>query len=428
MRLFLLLLLGFYCSTIHAQSLPITFEDDVSLADFIDFDGGMADVVDNPAPGGLNTTATVGQIVRDGGAVFAGSKLILDSPLDFSTDTRLQMLVYTTAPVGTVVKFKLEGAGSTERDVTTTVSGAWELLTWDFTGTPTVFNELVFMFDFGNVGDGSAASTFYFDDIQQVFGGAQLDLPVTFDEPGVNYTTTDFDGTFSELVDDPEDATNRVVRYVKTPQAGASSGTTIGTPVGFATEVPLTLDDSKMTVRVWSPTANTPVRLKLEDSDDPTHTVETEARTTVAGQWETLEFDFAQEAPGTAALAFGLTNGWTYNMASIFFNFGTDGQTAGETVYYFDEVRFGDLASKVTNLVPDDFRIFPNPTRHGWTLTSETTPATQVVLYTITGQYLHSYRNTGGRLFVPATDLSAGVYLATVRTAESSWTVRLVRD
>ena len=428
MRLFLLLLLGFYCSTIHAQSLPITFEDDVSLADFIDFDGGMADVVDNPAPGGLNTTATVGQIVRDGGAVFAGSKLILDSPLDFSTDTRLQMLVYTTAPVGTVVKFKLEGAGSTERDVTTTVSGAWELLTWDFTGTPTAFNELVFMFDFGNVGDGSGASTFYFDDIQQVFGGAQLDLPVTFDEPDVNYTTTDFDGTFSELVDDPEDAANRVVRYVKTPQAGASSGTTIGTPAGFATDVPLTLDDSKMTVRTWSPAANTPVRLKLEDSNDPTHTVETEVRTTVAGQWETLEFDFTQEAPGTATLAFGLANGWTYNMASIFFNFGTDGQTAGETVYYFDDVRFGDLASGVSNPVPADFRITPNPTQNGWTLQNGNTPIEMVVLYTATGQCVGSYPALDSQVVVPAAGLVPGVYLATVSTADAFWTVRLVRQ
>ena len=102
------------------------------------------------------------------------------------------MKVYTSAPVGTTIKFKLEGTGNTERDVQTTVSNAWEELKWDFTGEPSNFNTLVFMFDFGNVGDGTANSTFLFDDIEQIFGGSQLDLPVTFEDNTVNYSTTDF--------------------------------------------------------------------------------------------------------------------------------------------------------------------------------------------------------------------------------------------
>ena len=102
------------------------------------------------------------------------------------------MKVFTSAPVGTTIKFKLEGVGNAERDVQTTVSNAWEELKWDFTGESANFNTLVFMFDFGNVGDGTANSTFLFDGIQQIFGGSQLDLHVTFEDNSVNYTTTDF--------------------------------------------------------------------------------------------------------------------------------------------------------------------------------------------------------------------------------------------
>lgn len=75
--------------------------------------------------------------------------------------TKLTMKVYTTAPVGTIVKFKLEGDGpSVDVDATTTVSGSWETLERVFAGTPNNLNEVVFMFDFGNVGDETASSTF----------------------------------------------------------------------------------------------------------------------------------------------------------------------------------------------------------------------------------------------------------------------------
>ena len=345
MRIVTFVLLIFTFSIGYSQTLPIDFETGVTTSNFIDFDGGVATVLPNPQSNGINSSATVAQIVRSGGQIWAGSKIDLPANLDFSSEGFISMKVFTAAPVGTVVKFKLEGAGSTERDALTTVSNAWEVLTWDFTGTPPNYNSLVFMFDFGNIGDGSANSTFLFDDIEQFAGSGtgltQIDLPVTFEDTTVDYTTTDFGGNVSSLVVDPTDPNNMVIQAIKTDQATTWAGTTIGTPAGFATNIPLTLSDSKMTVRVWSPTANTPIRLKVEDFTDPTHTCETETNTTIAGGWETLEFDFANEAPGTAQLSTGLSMGWTYNMASIFFNFGTDGLTAGEQTYYFDDVQFG---------------------------------------------------------------------------------------
>jgi hypothetical protein len=92
-----------------------------------------------------------------------------------------------------------------------------------------------------------------------------------------------------------------------------------------------------MTVRVYSPRAGIPVRLKVEDAADPTHTAETEAIATVANAWQTLTFDFANPVPGTAALNLA----FTYNKVSIFFDFGTTGAAAGGAyTYFFDDVLF----------------------------------------------------------------------------------------
>ena len=55
-------------------------------------------------------------------------------------------------------------------------------------------------------------------------------------------------------------------------------------------------DEAPVTVRVWAPAAGIPIRLKVEDAADPTKSVETEATTTVANAWETLTFDFANQA------------------------------------------------------------------------------------------------------------------------------------
>ena len=176
MKVVLSIILLFTVSMGYSQTLPIDFETAVITADFMDFDGGTATVISNPQTDEINASSMVAQIVRNGGTIWAGSKIELSSNLDFTTSSTISMKVFTAAPIGTIVKFKLEGTGNTERDVHTTVSNEWEMLTWDFTGEPSNFNTLVFMFDFDNVGNGSETSTFLFDDIKQSSGGTQIDL------------------------------------------------------------------------------------------------------------------------------------------------------------------------------------------------------------------------------------------------------------
>ena len=175
---------------------------------------------------------------------------------------------------------------------------------------------------------------------------SQIDLPVTWDDATVDYTVTPFGGTTASLSADPINASNTVLMVDRTAGSPTWAGTTIGTSAGFATDIPLTLTNSTMSVILWSPQAGVPIRLKVEDSNDPTHTCETEVVTTVANGWDTLVFDFSNEAPGTQPLSIGLGFGWTFNMASIFCDFGN--VPSSSTIYYIDDITFGGVASGVS--------------------------------------------------------------------------------
>ncbi len=364
MKNILSLLILFCIPVINAQILlPINFEDDQVLnEDFVNFNGGTGSVAYNPQIDDNNPSENVGVIIRDGGDIWAGSYIELDSYLDFSTDTHISMSVYTPIS-GLTVKFKLEGdnGAQTERDAYTDLSNEWETLSWSFAGEPSnTYNKLVLMFDFGNVGDGSVNSTFYFDNINAYdpSGGLnQIDLPVTFEDPEVYYSLIDFEGNGPSTI--VEEGGNHYVEVIKTDESGTSAGVTIGTEEGFATDIPITSSDTKMYAHVYvegTTQTGIPVRFKIENSNDPTQSVETEAFTTVAGEWEVLEFDFSNEATGTAAL----NTSYPFNMASIFFNFGSIGDN--ETIYRFDNVSFGSpISLSINDNIFTPYRVYPNP-------------------------------------------------------------------
>ena len=159
----ILILMLFSNSVIGQIELPINFENEqITNEDIVNFNGGSGYVVYNPQIDDDNPSEYAGVIIRDGGDIWAGSYIELDSYLDFSVNTHISMSVYSPIS-GLTVKFKLEGnnGAATERDSYTTLSNAWETLTWSFAGEPSnTYNKLVLMFDFGNIGDGSVNSTF----------------------------------------------------------------------------------------------------------------------------------------------------------------------------------------------------------------------------------------------------------------------------
>ena len=167
---------------------------------------------------------------------------------------------------------------------------------------------------------------------------SQIDLPISWDDTTVDYTVTDFGGNLSSLTVDPLDPSNNVMMSDKTSGSQTWAGTTLSTASGLLSSIPFVSGSTTISAHVYSPSAGTVVRLKAEDHTDPTRSVETEATTTVANGWNTLVFDFSNEASGTAMIDFS----YNYDMLSIFYDFGNGG--VGD-VYYLDSVVFGGLVS-----------------------------------------------------------------------------------
>ena len=403
-------------------NLPVDFENGQVLnEDFINFNGGSGYVVFNPQVDNNNLSEKVGVIIRDGGDVWAGSYLELENNLDFSTNTHLSVSVYTPIS-GLIVKLKLEGDNDaqTERDAYTTLSNNWETLTWSFAVEPSdTYNKLVLMFDFGNVGDGSINSTFYFDNITSFdpSGGLnQIDLPVTFDDPEVYYSVIDFEGNGPSTIIEEED--NNYVQVIKSDESGTSAGVTIGTEEGFATNIPITSGSTKMYALVYvdgTSQIGFPVRLKIENSNDPTQSVETEAFTTVAGEWEVLEFDFNNEAAGTAAL----NTSYTFNMASIFFNFGTTGDN--ETIYRFDNISFGYPLSIEENVLTSN-SIYPIPSSENIFLSSDI--EFEVTIFNLLGEQV---LKKVVKKNINISGLEKGVYILTLFDGTDSSSYKIIK-
>ncbi len=333
--------------------LPVDFESSTIRYDFSVFDGGSVTVINNPQSNGINTSSKVAKMVKNAGQPWGGSVLSLGNPIDFSANKIFRMKVFSPR-VGAKVLLKVENPTDNtinfEKEVATTKANEWEDLAFDYSAINTTksYQNIVLIFDNGTMGDGSANFTFLFDDIRLAPAVAQINLPVTFDEANVNYAVTDFGN--NQTVDgvDPLNNANKVKITTKPNGAETWAGTTIGTAAGFASPVPLTAANTKMSLRVYAPAAGIPVRLKLEDHTNGNQSVETEVNTTVANAWETLVFDFSNPAAGTAALNLA----YTFDKASVFFDFNHAG--TGK-VFYWDDLKMASAANPGVLGIPLDF-------------------------------------------------------------------------
>ncbi len=325
--------------------LPVTFESSTLNYAFSNFDGGNSTVISNPQANGINTSSKVGLMVKSAGQTWGGSVLPLGGAMDFSTNKVFRMKVYSPR-VGAKVLLKVEnssdGSQFYEKEVLTTVANAWEDLAFDYSAINTAnsYHNIVLIFDNGIMGDGSANFTFLFDDIRltNVMPNSLLSFPINFEDPNANYAFTDFGGNVTVDAIDPVVATNHVKKTTKPNGAQTWAGTTMGQ---LAAAIPFTASNTKISVKVYSPAIGLTIRLKAENQANSSVSVETDAVTTVANAWETLEFDFTNHVSGTQALNLSAT----YNMLSIFFDFNVGG--SGK-IFYWDDVTFVTAPATLT--------------------------------------------------------------------------------
>jgi hypothetical protein len=335
--------------------LPIGFDDVNYDYTFGDFGGAAYSIVADPK----DASNKVMKVIKTAGAeVWAGTTMSTNLglakaiPLK-SGATTMQARVYSPA-AGLKIKLKVEdrtnGNIAVETDAVTTVANTWEVLEFNFanqsSGTPAInfantYDKASIFFDFGTAGSGKV---FYMDDLKMKPAAvvlAQINLPVTFDATNVNYSVTDFGNNATVDAVDPTSSSNKVKKTTKPTGAETWAGTTIGTTTGFASKIPISATSTKMSVRVYSPAVGLKIKLKIEDKTDPNKSVETDVLTTKANEWETMVFDFSNQATGTPALNASLT----YDKASIFFDFGTAG--SGK-VFYWDDVQINAIALPLT--------------------------------------------------------------------------------
>jgi hypothetical protein len=321
-------------------NLPINFESFTVNYAFTDFGNALSSVIDNPDATGINTSSRVAQTQKLAGAeIWAGSLLILENPIDFSTDKVFKLKVWSPKS-GAVVKMKVEnlndGNIAAEVDALTTMTGQWEELSYDFSGIniDNEYQKVVVFFDFGNPGDDAI---YYFDDIKLVPATIPSTLMIQ-DFEGEAPVFTSFGNIAAiEVISNPDpsgaNTTATAAKLTKT------SGSEIWAGCFFETGTVIDLDNfSKIKVKTWSPKSGIVVKLKLENQDAGI-VYEVDVTNATANVWEELIFDYS-EAPAA-----------DYVRVVIFFDFGNPGDGS---VYYFDEIELANDGSS-SSVVFQDF-------------------------------------------------------------------------
>lgn len=394
-----------------SQTLPLDFESATTPYPFTNFDGGVATKMLNPQASGINVSATVMQIVKGSGAVWAGSKITMATPVDFTTNRIFKVKVF--APVsGKRLLLKFEGSGSFFEKLSApiTTANAWEELTFDFTNEPVnnLNNQIVFMFDFGTQGDGGLNSTYLFDDVNQSLGTTPVlilpVLPIDFESTSISYPFVNFAGGEVSLIPNPHisgiNTSATVARMIKNPGEvyGGSVIQMVG-PINFSSTT------RKVKVKVWSPIAGKKLLLKFEGSpiDFDNGAFETEVTINNANVWEELIFDY------NSPTLFPPVNDNDSKIV-FFFDFGNQGDGSENSTYYFDDIAFLNALS-IPTFNNSKVKIYPNPISNQMTIESNN-EIQKVSIYNFLGQEVINCQPTSKNVTIQTNGIESGIYIA----------------
>ncbi len=308
---------------VAAATLPLNFEGCETFLASENFGGGItSELAPNPSKSGINTSNFVLKVDKPTGSdFFAGIQNTFTPNFDLTTTNVFKLKVYSTKP-NVTFRFELvvdpnpPPAIGNPAAVFSTITNAnqWTEVEFTFTGLPgttTDYNRLVIKPD-NDMSDSPITSggTYYIDDITLTAGGspsAMLELPIDFDDAGVDYATKIVGNVAFTVLDNPElsginNVNTKVGRITNVGANWENAFFNLDQPIDFAT-------DKTVTLKLYS-TQALPIKLKFEDSGD----VEADANHGGTG-WEELTFTFASsssyndmvifvDGPGTAAGTF----------------------------------------------------------------------------------------------------------------------------
>ena len=360
------------------QNGPIDFETGGQGADwtwtvFENDDNPPLEIVLNPDPSGVNTSATVAKFTaRAGGQPWAGTESAHGSPIGTfdltSENAQVNIMVYKTKISDVGIKLVTPtGAAQAEIKVANTLINQWELISFNFSGNiglgeTTGLDQIVVFPDFEAR---SVEEVVYFDNITfGPFEGDSVELPVDFESATANYNVIGFGNVDVAVEANPDpsgiNTSNTVVRSTKTVGAEFWGG------VEMSLDTAIDFSASEMiSIKTWSPKADIPVRLKIEDGTG--WFLELDVNTTVEGQWEILTWDFT-----------GQTAGVDVNKVVVFFEF-IEGLPGDGSVYYYDDIEVVEVNNDGPN-VPIDFEVGGQGADWTWTVfENDDDPALEIV-------------------------------------------------
>ena len=163
---------------------------------------------------------------------------------------------------------------------------------------------------------------------------------------------------------------------------------------------------------VWSPVADTPVLLKLENATTGVN-AERAATTITTGAWETISFDFSAEGD------------LTFESVTVFMNFNV--VDPADQTYYWDNLVQGEPLDVTQNDLVD-IAMYPNPATSVVTLDASQEIAT-IQIMNLLGQNVSTIEvnNTTGTINV--SQFSTGVYIANVLFSNGNiQTIKFIKE
>lgn len=380
------------------------------------------EIITNPDPSGGNTSSTVAKFTAlQAGQPFAGVESMHGADIGtFTLDASnavVKIMVWKSVVSDVGIKFATATSASDgEIKVANTLTNQWEELTFDFSsriGLPasTDIDQIVIFPDFDAR---TSDNIIFFDSITFSDGivGDPVALPVDFENTNANYNIVGFEGADSAIETNPDQSgvntSATVVRTIKTVGAQFFAGTSLSlnAPIDFSAA-------EMIAIKTWSPKANIPVRLKLENVDG-SQFVELDVNTTVQNQWEELVWDFS-----------GMTTGIDFTKIVVFFEFIVDLAGDGST-YYYDDIKVFDPLGLNSN---DSLSVitFPNPVKNVWNVQA-VEEISEINIYNTLGQRVLKASPNSATYSADLSSLKSGMYLIQIVSSAGISTKKIIKQ